>query len=271
MLAPDSSLITTASAAARLERAWRLAATALCFGCFGLLALAFGLVLCPLVTLLVRDRARRMRIAQRWMGRAMALFLWIMATLRVLTYRIEGAAGLRRDGCVVVANHPSLIDVVFLMAAGGGMTCVAKSALFSHPVLGLAVRALGFVPNDSSARMIESCVAAVGAGARVLAFPEGGRTRPGTAPVLQRGAAVIAVRAARPVVPVVIRVSHPTLGKAMRWYDVPPRRPHYTVVVHPAIDAAALLADHPNPMAAARRLTQRLQQLYSQETSSGSA
>lgn len=270
MLAPDPGLTAPPLAGSRLERAWRRLATGVCFVCFGLLGLGFGVALCPLVTLAVRDPKRRLRIAQRWMGRAMALFLWLMAALRVLTYRIDGAAGLRHPGCMVVANHPSLIDVVFLMAAGGGMTCVAKDALFHHPVLGLAVRALGFVRNDSTLQMIDDCVGALRAGERVLAFPEGSRTIAGSQPVLQRGAAAIAVRAGCPVVPVVIRVSQPTLAKGMRWYDVPPRRPHFSVIVHPAIETRALVEAHATPMVAARRLNQRLQRLYS-EASSGSA
>lgn len=252
--------------AARIGRAWRRLATALCFACFGLLALGFGLVLCPAVVLLVREPRRRMRIAQRAMGAGMRLFLGLMAALGVLTYRIEGAGRLACPGALIVANHPSLIDAVLVMAAGGGMTCVAKAALFHNPVLGLAVRALGFVGNDSVERMVDACVQALCAGQRVLAFPEGGRTRPHAAPLLQRGAAAIAVRAACPVVPVLIRVSPPTLAKGMRWHEVPACRPHFSLVVLPAIDARALAGDHANPAVAARRLNQRLQQLYSQET-----
>ena len=46
--------------AARIGRAWRRLATALCFACFGLLALGFGLVLCSCV-------------AWTWLGRRPAL------------------------------------------------------------------------------------------------------------------------------------------------------------------------------------------------------
>jgi 1-acyl-sn-glycerol-3-phosphate acyltransferase len=258
--------------ALRAEREWRRMATGLCFLSFGLMGLWFGLLACPLLALVVRDTQRRAEHGQRWLGAIMRFFLWEMASLRVLSYRIEGASALARPGALVVANHPSLIDAILVMAAGGGMTCVAKAALFHHPVLGTAVRALGFVDNSSTAQMLDSCVDALRAGGRVLAFPEGSRTVPGKPPVLQRGAARIAVQADCTVVPVTIRVSEPTLYKGARWWGVPRRRPHFTVTVHPALEPQSFASGTVHPAVATRRLNQQLQQLFMQETSShGSA
>lgn len=257
--------------ARRLEREWRRLATGLCFLSFGLLALAFGVVVCPVITLLQRDAHRRAQVSQRWLGGVMRLFLAQMRAMRVLTYSVEGVEGLARPGALVVANHPSLIDVVLLMGAGGGMTCVAKTGLFHNRVLGLAVRALGFVDNSHPLPMVEACVEAIRSGGRVLAFPEGSRTVPGHAPVLHRGAAVVAVRAACPVVPVTIRVSEPTLYKGAAWFDVPRRRPHFSVVVHPPMDAGRFGAEHVNQAVATRRLNEWLQQFFTQEMRRGSA
>lgn len=271
-VAPGLTLRLGSRLAQRIEREWRRLATGLCFLSFGLMGLWFGLLACPLLALVVRDTQRRAEHAQRWLGAIMRFFLWQMASLRVLTYRIHGAAGLARPGALVVANHPSLIDAILVMAAGGGMTCVAKAALFHHPVLGTAVRALGFVDNSSTAQMLDSCVDALRAGGRVLAFPEGSRTVPGKPPVLQRGAARIAVQADCTVVPVTIRVSEPTLYKGSRWWSVPHRRPHFAVTVHPALDPQSFAAGAVHPAVITRRLNQQLQQLFMQETSShGSA
>ena len=86
-----------------------------------------------------------------------------------------------------------------------------------------------------------------------------------------RRRAVVAVRAACPVVPVSIRVSEPTLYKGAAWFDVPRRRPHFSVVVHPPMDAGRFAAAHASQAVATRRLNEWLQQFLTQETRRGSA
>ena len=95
---------------------WRLVATALSFALFGLGGLCLRLVVFPLLGLVpgdARARRRRARAVVSWTLRRVVRFLY---RTRVLTYEVEGAERLGRPGQMIVANHPSLIDVVVMIA-----------------------------------------------------------------------------------------------------------------------------------------------------------
>jgi 1-acyl-sn-glycerol-3-phosphate acyltransferase len=148
-----------------------------------------------------------------------------------LTYEFRGAERLGRPGQLIIANHPSLIDVVFLIAFARQANCVVKHAMFRNPLTRTVVRAAGYISNDLTADMIEGTADALRAGQCVIMFPEGTRSRPGEPLVFHRGAANIAIRAARVVTPVYIRCEPTTLTKSEPWYRIPARRPHFTLAV----------------------------------------
>jgi 1-acyl-sn-glycerol-3-phosphate acyltransferase len=184
----------------------------------------------------------------------------------VLTYELRGAERLQRDGLLILANHPTLIDVVFLMSFVRSADCIVKAALAHNPFTRGPVRAAGFVCNDSGAGMVEDCLQSLRTGNNLIIFPEGTRTpRIGHQP-LQRGAANIAVRGQRNVTPVRIRVQPLTLGKGEKWYRVPAQRCHIEFEVGEDIAVAPFLADSASEAIAARRLTDHLTAYFSPET-----
>ena len=77
-----------------------------------------------------RDRAKRRRLARRSIAASFRFFLAIARGTGVLDYRINNLDALRNDrGCLVVANHPTLIDYVILASVMPETDCLVKSAL----------------------------------------------------------------------------------------------------------------------------------------------
>lgn len=248
-----------------IDRAWRTAATGLCFAAFGVGGLLMRGVAFPLLGLLVTEQARRTRWARACIHHAFRLFVALMRRLGVLTYELRGADRLQREGLLILANHPTLIDVVFLMSFVKQADCIVKGALAHNPFTRGPVRAAGFVCNDSGAGMLEDCLQSLRAGNNLIIFPEGTRTpRDGHQP-LQRGAANIAVRGRRDVTPVRIRVQPLTLGKGEKWYHVPSTRCHIEFEVGEDIAIDPFLADNASEAIAARRLTDHLTAYFSPE------
>lgn len=210
----------------------RLFATAFCFGVFGVSALALGTVVFPLLRLWPGSPAQHQRRARATVQRALRAFSWLMLSTRAMTFSFVGLERLGRPGQLVIANHPTLIDAIFLIGFMPNLTnCVMKSALLTNPLTRAAARAAGYVPNAPTDAMIEGAGDALRAGESVVMFPEGTRTRPGETPIFHRGAANIALRSARHLTPVFIRCTPPMLTKSMPWYRVPARRVHMEIRV----------------------------------------
>jgi 1-acyl-sn-glycerol-3-phosphate acyltransferase len=208
---------------------------------------------------------RRELRTQRVVHYAFRLWLWWMRRLRLC--RVSWIAGerLRASGpCLVVANHPTLIDVILLLTRLPQADCIVKTAAQRNPFMRRIVTRAGYLANDDGDALVESCAGRIAQGRSVLLFPEGTRSPRGGLRRFQRGAAHIALKTGCPIVPVVITCRPPTLLKGQSWHDVPDRRPQWVLRVCAPIDPARYLGVGSTLPVAARRLTADLQALYEQ-------
>lgn len=257
----------------KLNKAWRVFGTGISFLSFGLGGVLLGLVVFPLIRVLVPNRVTCTRLSRFIIHQGFRFFVWEMKTLGVLSYELRGAEKLNRTGLLVLANHPTLIDVIFLIALIPQADCVVKASLARNPFTGGPIRAAGYVRNDEGLALVQDGVDSLKHGNTLIIFPEGTRTpRAGTGSLeLQRGAANVAVRAPVDVTPVVIRCEPLTLGKGEKWYKVPERRAHFTIEVRDDVAVRPFLLESASEPLAARRLTAWLKTFFEQESRSGAA
>jgi 1-acyl-sn-glycerol-3-phosphate acyltransferase len=241
----------------RLDIGWRLFGTGFSFFCFGIGAIVISMTVFPLISLLSPRRELRRRRIQRAMRQVMRLFVWLMKTLGVISCEVHGAEKLRRPGQLVIANHPSLIDVVILITLMPEVDCIVKQALWRNPFLRWPVVWAGYIPNRDPENLVDECAAALRAGRSLIVFPEGTRTIPGEAMQFKRGAAQIALAAGCEVRPVRITVAPLMLGKHQPWYWVPPQPGHWKIVAGDIIAPSEIAAPGGAQGLAARQLTRR--------------
>ena len=135
-------------------------------------------------------------------------FVRLMARV-VWRARVFGSENVPPAGALIVAcNHLSYLDPPLL-----GCLCprrisyMAKKELFTIPVLGSVIRALGAYDVDrrgSATRAIKRSLQVLESGGAIGIFPEGTRNRAGTV-VPQTGVALLASLAQVPVVPACVR------------------------------------------------------------------
>ncbi|MGQ0586889.1 MAG: lysophospholipid acyltransferase family protein [Gammaproteobacteria bacterium] len=245
----------------RLDRGWRIVGTGLSFAVFGIGACVISLTVFPVLRLASPDPEVARRRIQRAMQLTFKLFTWMMVSLGLLTVEFRNPERLARQGRLIVANHPSLIDVVLIISAMPAVDCIVKQALYRNPFLRWPVLWAGYIPNTQPEQLVEECAEALRAGRSLLVFPEGTRTVPGQPLQFKRGAAQIALAAKCEIQPITITQTIPTLTKAEQWYQVAREPSHWVVSVDEPmrIDSFFELA----PSLGARHLTQHLLDYYS--------
>lgn len=243
-----------------LDHAWRVPATGLAF-----LRIFFGggvlaLTLKPILALFPGDRRGR---TQRAIHHLFRIYLQILRGIGLIRLEIVGRQRLTQiGGHIIVANHPSLLDVVILMALVPRSQCIVKHQLWRHRFLGPLMRQAGYISNALPAEeLVEACAVSLRAGETLIIFPEGTRTTPGTSPVLQRGFAHLATMTAAPIVPVRITCDPPTLVKGEAWWRIPPRPPLFHIVIGITVQSTEFLRTAPRSLAA-RRLVRYFQSYY---------
>ncbi|MBO6634127.1 lysophospholipid acyltransferase family protein [Parvibaculum sp.] len=256
----------------RLDYVWRLFGTGLSFAAFGIGGLVLSLTVFPLINLFVRDRAKRSVYAQRLVHAAFRLHRNFMIVMGVIEWETHNAEALANDeGVLVVANHPTLLDVVLLMSLMNRSQCIVKGGVARNPFMRGVVAATGYIRNDDDAeKLVTDCVAALEAGNNLIVFPEGSRTVPGAPVRLQRGVANIAIRGRVPIRLVTIKCDPPTLMKGQKWYEIPHRRMHFTIRVQGLVETEPYIGESV-PSIAARRLNGDLAEWLTGEVGHGSA
>jgi 1-acyl-sn-glycerol-3-phosphate acyltransferase len=247
----------------KFNQLWRLFGTGLSFSVFGLGGLFIGVLLFPMVLIMYRGPAKRQTVARDVIGKSFGAFVWLMKSLGVLSYEIRGRrCAVPAPNCLIIANHPTLIDVVFLISMFPYADCVIKSALWHNPFTRGALTAANYIPNDGGADVIEKCTARLRDGATLILFPEGTRTRPNSPMQFKMGAAAIAVRANAQLLPVVISCEPLTLYKNDPWYNIPVRKPHFRFEILHSVLIEDLVPHEAGQRLKQRSLNQALTQLF---------
>jgi 1-acyl-sn-glycerol-3-phosphate acyltransferase len=169
-------------------------------------------------------------------------------------------------GFLAAANHMTNVDPLtfahYLYDNGVAPKILAKSSLFTVPVLGPVLRGTGQIPvYRNSAQAGDSLRAAITAleeGECVAVFPEGTLTRdPDLWPMTGKtGVARLALTTRAPVIPIAQWGPQDLLGQYKKLFKpFPPKK--VTVVAGPPVDLSDLY-DRPHDSAVLREATERV-------------
>jgi 1-acyl-sn-glycerol-3-phosphate acyltransferase len=180
---------------------------------------------------------------------AVRYFCAILATV-LMRWRATGQANVpMTGGALLVANHVSFLDVVFLgIPMRRPLNYVARSTLFV-PVLGPFIRSVGAFPiqrEGMGASGMKETLRRLRSGGIVTLFPEGTRSSDGRLGMLKPGIAVLVARVGVPVVPAAVAGMFEIWPRS-RMFPVPnPIRIHYGRPIYPdelaGLDTEAITA-----------------------------
>ena len=235
--------------------------SALSFALFGVVAALLSTTVFPLLLLLPLGRRRRQRWARKILSTLFPLYIRFMERCGLIRLHLHDCDSLARGGRLLVANHPSLLDVVYLIALTGNANCLVKRSIFFNPFTAAAARAAGYIRNDSDQLLAESS-AALAAGDTLIIFPEGTRTDPRKPFRFLRGSANIALAAGCDIDPLVIRCRPARLMKHQAWYEMSSETLDVHIEAHAPIAIAPYLQQSQPRSLLARQLTADLESFY---------
>ena len=194
----------------------------------GLMSVGWNAAALLLYPLLPRAQGRRVgRIMIAW---GYGLF-WRMARCSgMLRLDAQVLAALKDEaGLIVVANHPSLLDALMLVAQLPKSACIMKASLVRNPLLGPGARLARYIRNDSAYGMVQCAVQDLRDGGQLVMFPEGTRTTRSPINAFDASFTLIARHARVPIQTVFIDTDSPYLGKGWPLWRLPPLPIRFTV------------------------------------------
>ena len=204
--------------------AYRVFAKWLSFFIFGLSSLILGIAVLPIMRLVLHPQKRFKKYGRRFISAALRFFVFIMHSLKIVDLEPDNRDNYRNlSSKIVVANHPSLLDVVMLISLIPNADCIVNAYL-KHNIITGVVRQLYILGSRDVEDIFRACTESLGQGNCLIVFPEGTRTPRVGKVILKKGAARIALATGYSIVPVHIGGTDKFgLGKKDPWPGFNPR------------------------------------------------
>lgn len=213
----------------RISKLWQIFSAGICYLLFGLGALLVGVFFRLLNPVSVIRPATKQKWIRWCIHKGCLTFIKIMRVFGLIRYSFNVESMLQaKPGHIVIANHPSLIDVVLLLAVNKNLCCFVKSGVWDSFFTGAVARQAGFVPNHAEA-LLPMAAAKLEAGENLLIFPEGTRTKADGKIKFKRGASNMAVAVNASIMPVLIKCHPGALRKGDKWYKIPDGGPNFSI------------------------------------------
>lgn len=182
--------------------------------------LLLGNVAC--LPLVFAPRAWREALLQDLISRTFRLFLDGCSACGLMRLDLGAIDALNdRSQMLLVANHPSMIDVFLVISRVRRAVCLMKAGIGSNVFLAVGARLAGYISNRSTSQMIRDATEAVSQGRLLLAFPEGTRTTVQPMNRLKPGVALVAKRARAPLQLILIETNSPYLSQGWKIWRPP--------------------------------------------------
>lgn len=243
----------------KFNKYWRIFATGFCFALFGIGGLILSFMVFPFLRISIKAPELRELKAQKVIQSTFWFFCETMRISGAIDYKIVGTDKLKQDrNCLIVANHPSLIDYVLITSQLKQSDCLVKEALWHNPFVRRVVSSAGYIPNKDPETLLSNCEERLNKGHVLLIFPEGTRTTPGKKSKLQRGAAQIAIKTKSDLRVIHISVDPVFLTKQAKWYQVPETKPFFLVEVKDKVIINDFINSEELPSLSVRKLNTHL-------------
>lgn len=160
---------------------------------FGIGAVILGLFVFPFIRIFTLHKKDFGIIARAYVSHTFRLFLGNLNLCRTAVLKVEDKQAFRQiHSKVIIANHPSLLDFVYIMSLVPNSTCIVRGSLTHTPLRGVIKQA--YITNTTEFDdVLVECKKLTDKGCNVIIFPEGTRSPRVGRNSYKKGAARIAL------------------------------------------------------------------------------
>lgn len=182
---------------------WHIFAKIMSFTLFGIGTILISIVAFPIMKLLFWKKERFRKAGHHFISLMFRFFVCFMTVIRASQLTAVDKKKFRAlKSSIVVANHPSLLDVVMLISLIPDADCIVNSYLMGKNIVHIIASNLYIPTSLSFDEIMEKCTASLKAGSNLIIFPEGTRSLPTGQHRFKKGAARVALVSGCPIVPV---------------------------------------------------------------------
>lgn len=252
-----------------LNHCWQVSGTALSLVIIYCCGLIICLLIIPLLSLCSSSKIATKRKTQALIQSACKYYLKLLQSLKLIEITLLNPEAIPVErASLIVANHPTLLDVIIILALVPRLNLVAKDTLWEKPWLKGILTALECIKNDpfeDPHEFIRKCSLTIQEGDSLLIFPEGTRSPPRGLGRFHRSAAAIAIEGQHQILPIYIEASPPILTKEQPWYHSRQHKTSLRLLIMDSIVIKSPQVNEREKYTARKELTEDLQKIFSKQ------
>ncbi len=212
----------------------------LLFALFGIGAIFIGFCIFPVICIFAPVEKRR-KYCCDVIHKAWNFFSNTMQKTGTIRLKLNNPSEFEKiinnEGCgkIIVANHPSFIDIVLLIGLFPNTVCMAKKELKKNFFMRNIVKTLYLINDEDNDKLVKDAIGIMQEGFNIVIFPTGTRTTEDENLKLHKGAAFLALHSGCDIVPINISCSYKFLAKNQKVYDAGIEPVEYLLTVNETI------------------------------------
>lgn len=195
-------------------RVWRGFLVVLAFTIFGIASLGLGFICIPIGKLFVKNKRETFShlIHKLWKG-----YVHFLIWLKIFKLDLYNITPLR--GKIIVATHPSFIDILILIGLYDNSLCLVKKELLNNIFLKNIIKNV-YIPNNIELDEFKQiCTEALNDEYNIIIFPTGTRITKGENIKIHKGSAALQIASNADIIPIKMECDYPFLQKGKPVYD----------------------------------------------------
>lgn len=188
----------------QIKYIWRIIGKLFSFFIFGLGSIFIVTAIFPVIFLFTLGSKKQFkRLGFLTVSKSFQSFIWFMKSIQIITFHVDGLEKLKDlKSTIIVANHPSLLDVVMLISIIPNSDCLVKASLGNRNIMRGVVNRLYIHNSENFNDIIKESTESLQDGNCFIIFPSGTRAIFDKPTYFKKGAARIALNSGCDIIPI---------------------------------------------------------------------